>query len=121
MSKGETVTICWHEEGAATAYVRIGGRPTRESRHSALSMPLAGAAAAGESAPIPPSNPIGNAFARLTSLLRAGAKHTITALWDPVRAIFGLFCPTECENDFGTAGYGPDQTVHALVYISRLF
>jgi transposase len=56
----------------------------------------------------PDFNPIENAFAKLKSLLQAKAERTITALWDAIGAIVGLFSPAECANYFKAAGYDPD-------------
>ena len=56
----------------------------------------------------PGFNPIENAFAKLKAMLRARAERSISALWDAVGAIVGLFSPTECENYFRAAGYDPD-------------
>ena len=56
----------------------------------------------------PDFNPIENAFAKLKAILRAKAERSISALWDAVGAIVGLFSPDECANYFKAAGYDPD-------------
>lgn len=56
----------------------------------------------------PDFNPIENAFARLKALMRAKAERTITALWNTLGSIIGLFTPAECANYFKAAGYDPD-------------
>jgi transposase len=56
----------------------------------------------------PDFNPIENAFAKLKALLRARAERSISALWDAIGTIVGLFSPTECANYFRAAGYDPD-------------
>jgi transposase len=53
----------------------------------------------------PGFNPIENAFAKLTALLRKAAKRTINALWTAIGLILDLFTPAECQNYFAAAGY----------------
>jgi len=53
----------------------------------------------------PDFNPIENAFAKLTALLRKAAKRTIDALWTAIGPIIDLFTPAECQNHFAAAGY----------------
>lgn len=52
----------------------------------------------------PDFNPIENAFAKRKAVLRARAERSISARWDAVGAIVGLFSPDECANYFKAAG-----------------
>jgi transposase len=54
----------------------------------------------------PDFNPIENAFAKLKTLLRKAAEHTVDGLWSAIGRIIDLFTPTECRNYFAAAGYG---------------
>ncbi len=53
----------------------------------------------------PDFNPIEMAFAKLKSLIRAKAERTVSALWNTVGDIIGLFEPHECANYCAPAGY----------------
>ncbi len=55
----------------------------------------------------PDLNPIEMAFAKLKAHLRARAIRTIEALWRAIGDICELFTPSECQNYFIAAGYGP--------------
>ena len=56
----------------------------------------------------PDFNPIENAFAKLTALLRKVAARTRDALWTAVAAAIEAFSSTECANYFTAAVYEPE-------------
>jgi transposase len=47
------------------------------------------------------------AFAKLKTLLRKKAARTIDAIFNAIGEICDLYSPTECQNYFKAAGYGP--------------
>lgn len=53
----------------------------------------------------PDFNPIENAFAKLTALLRKAAERTVDGLWAAIGRLIDLFPPNECRNYFSAAGY----------------
>ena len=53
----------------------------------------------------PEFNPIENAFAKLTVMLRKAAARTVEGLWNTIGQIVGTFTPTECANYFAAARY----------------
>jgi transposase len=53
----------------------------------------------------PGFSPIELAFAKLKALLRGAAARTLSALWEAIQTIFGVFRPDECRNYFAAAGY----------------
>jgi transposase len=55
----------------------------------------------------PDLNPIEMAFAKLKTLLRKKAARTIDAIFNAIGEICDLYSPTECQNYFKAAGYGP--------------
>ncbi|TQF84795.1 hypothetical protein FK498_01010 [Elioraea sp. Yellowstone] len=56
----------------------------------------------------PDTNPIEYAFAKLTTMLRAAARHTVDGLSNATRHIIGAFTPEECAHHFTAAGYDLD-------------
>ena len=50
-------------------------------------------------------NPIENAFAKLTALLRKEAARTVDELWRVIGDSLDAFTPGECANYFAAAGY----------------
>jgi transposase len=55
----------------------------------------------------PDFNPIENAFAKLTALLRKAAERTVEGLWAAIGRLIDHFPPAECRNYFNAAGYDP--------------
>jgi transposase len=55
----------------------------------------------------PDLNPIEMAFAKLKTLLRQKAARSIDAIFNAIGEICDLYSPTECQNHFKAAGYGP--------------
>jgi len=53
----------------------------------------------------PDLNPIEKLFAKLKTLLRRAATHSVEALWDQVGALLDHFSPQECSNYFSSSGY----------------
>ena len=53
-------------------------------------------------------DPIENAFAKLTALLRKAAERTFNGLWSAIGRLIDLFPPAECANYFAAAGYNAD-------------
>jgi transposase len=56
----------------------------------------------------PDFNPIENAFAKLTAMLRKAAQRTVDGLWQTIGALIASFTPNECANYFAAAGYDAD-------------
>jgi len=56
----------------------------------------------------PDFNPIENAFAKLTALLRKAAERSVAGLWRLIGRLSETFSPQECANYFSAAGYDPD-------------
>ena len=55
----------------------------------------------------PDFNPIENAFAKLTALLRKAQARTRDDLWDVIANALAQFSAQECINYFNAAGYEP--------------
>jgi transposase len=53
----------------------------------------------------PDLNPIENAFAKLKTLLRKAAEHTVETTWRRIGTLLSLVTPAECRNYFANAGY----------------
>jgi transposase len=56
----------------------------------------------------PDFNPIENAFAKLTAMLRKAGERTVDGLWFAIGRNIDTFTPAECANYFTAAGYDPD-------------
>jgi transposase len=56
----------------------------------------------------PDFNPIGNAFAKLKTLLRKAAERTVDGLWSAIGRGLDAFSPAECANYFTACGYDPE-------------
>jgi hypothetical protein len=62
----------------------------------------------------PDFNPIGMAFSKFKAFLKETAARTVDDPWNAIAEAIELFTPTECENDFATAGYDRECSENAL-------